>query len=68
MEGQVPLRIEANSLYKEESPLLLQQAAEAPACLESNIMLVSGDGHKHKTLLLKNKLECLSLLTNHLIF
>lgn len=63
MDRREPLRIEANSFYK----LLLQQAAEAPSCLETNMMLVSGDGQKHKTLLLINKPECLSLLTNHLI-
>lgn len=53
MERQVSLRTEADSFYIEESPLLPQQSAEAPACLESIIMLISGDGHKHKTLLLK---------------
>lgn len=65
MERQAPLRIEANSFSLEKCPLLLQQAAEAPACLEINIMLVSGGGHKHETVFcFENKPY---LLTNHLI-
>lgn len=65
MERQAPLRIEANSFSLEKCPLLLQQAAEAPACLEINIMLVSRGGHKHETVFcLENKPY---LLTNHLI-
>lgn len=31
-----------NSFSLEKCPVLLQQAAEAPACLEGNVMLASG--------------------------
>lgn len=39
--------IEANLFYMGKWPPVLQQAAKAPACLESNTMLATG-GHRHK--------------------